>query len=134
MSNEELVAAIQSGEDRMGELWIHVEGLVRWAAKRKITVLEGHSSVEFEDLYQSGYLAMVSAASSYTPGDLAFSTWLMYYLRTAFSEAAGHRTKKQKRDPLNSALSLIHRLEMIGTVTRLRILPRILALLPLLKL
>ena len=30
MSNEELVAAIQSGEDRMGQLWEQVERLVKW--------------------------------------------------------------------------------------------------------
>lgn len=106
MSNEELVAAIQSGEDRMGELWFQVEGLVKWAAKRRIAILEGHSGVEFDDLYQSGYLALVAAVDGYKPGNIAFSTWFMYYLRTTFSEVAGYRTTKQKRDPLNKALSL----------------------------
>lgn len=40
MSNEELVAVIQAGEDRMGELWEQVDGLVKWKAKRIMTILE----------------------------------------------------------------------------------------------
>ena len=106
MSNEELVAAIQAGEDRMGELWIQVEGLVKWTAKHRIAILEGRGGVEFEDLYQSGYPALVAAVYSYKPDKGAFSTWFMFYLRTAFAEATGHRTAKQKLDPLNAALSL----------------------------
>lgn len=105
MTNEELVAVIQAGEDRMGELWSQIEGLVKWAANQRIHLLEG-SSVEFDDLYQSGYPALVAAVESYKPGSKAFSTWFMYYLRTAFAETAGYRTVKQKREPLNVALSL----------------------------
>ncbi|MBQ8881076.1 MAG: sigma-70 family RNA polymerase sigma factor [Oscillospiraceae bacterium] len=106
MLNEELVAVIQAGEDHMGELWIQVEGLVTWAAKHRIAILEGRCGVEFEDLYQSGYPALVAAVYSYKPGNGAFSTWFMLYLRTAFAEATGFRTVKQKLDPLNTALSL----------------------------
>ena len=40
MSNEELVAAIQAGEDRMGELWEQVERLVQWKANRIMTALK----------------------------------------------------------------------------------------------
>ncbi len=106
MSNEELVVAIQAGEDRMGELWTQVEGLVKWAAKNRIAILGGSGCVEFEDLYQSGYPALVAAVYTYKAGNGAFSTWFMFRLRTAFAEATGHRTMKQKQDPLNTALSL----------------------------
>lgn len=60
MSNEELVAAVRAGEDRWSELWEQVCGLVKWKAKRIMTVLEGcpGRGVEFEDLMQSGYLAL----------------------------------------------------------------------------
>ena len=105
MSNEELVAAIQAGEDRMGELWSQVEGLVRWAAHQRLVSLEGRG-VEFDDLYQSGYPAMVEAVATYSPCGAAFSSWYMNYLRTAFAETAGYRTVKQRREPLNAALSL----------------------------
>lgn len=106
MSNEELVATIQSGEDRMGELWAQVEKLVMWKAHRVMTALDGRGGVEFDDLYQSGYPALVAAVDSYKPECGAFSTWLGYHLKTAFAEATGYRSKKQQSDPIHRATSL----------------------------
>lgn len=106
MSNEELVAAIQSGEDRMGELWAQVEKLVMWKAHRVVTALDGRGGVEFDDLYQSGYPALVAAVDSYKPECGAFSTWLGYHLKTAFADATGYRSKKQQQDPIHRATSL----------------------------
>ena len=110
MSNEELVAVIQAGAtERMGELWEQVAGLIKWKAKRIMTVLEGcpGRGVEFEDLCQSGYLAMVAAVNTYDPAAGGnFSTWFMYHLKTAFAEATGYRTQKGRQEPLNNYLSL----------------------------
>ena len=110
MSNEELVAEIQAGSmDLMGQLWDQVAGLIKWKAKRIMTVLEGcpGRGVEFEDLCQSGYLAMVAAVDTYDPAaGGTFSTWLMYHLKTAFAEATGYRTQKGRQEPLNNYLSL----------------------------
>lgn len=110
MSNEELVAEIQAGSvGLMGQLWEQVERLIKWKAKRIMTVLEGcpGRGVEFEDLYQSGYLAMVAAVNTYDPAaGGAFSTWLMYHLKNTFAEATGYRTQKGRQEPLNNYLSL----------------------------
>ncbi len=107
MSNEELAAAIQAGErERMGELWQQVEGLVKWKANRVINALDGMRGVEFDDLYNSGYLALVMAVEGYRPESGAFSTWFLFHLKTAFAEATGFRSEKQKRDPLHYAGSL----------------------------
>ena len=106
MSNEELVAAIQSGEDRMGELWEQIEKLVMWKAHRIVAVLDGRGGVEFDDLYQSGYPALVSAADSYKPEHGLFSTWFMMHLKTAFADATGYRTRRGRNEPLNNSLSL----------------------------
>ena len=110
MSNEELVAEIQAGSvELMGQLWEQVAGLIKWKAKRIMTVLEGcpGRGVEFEDLCQSGYLAMVAAVDTYDPAaGGTFSTWLMYHLKTAFAEATGYRTQKGRQEPLNNYLSL----------------------------
>lgn len=107
MSNEELVAAIQAGATgRMGELWEQVAGLVKWKANHVMTALDGRCGAEFNDLYNSGYLAMVAAVDSYKPESGAFSTWFMYHLKTAFAEATGCRTKAGKNEPINNALSL----------------------------
>ena len=106
MSNEELVAAIQSGEDRMGELWAQVEKLVMWKAHRVMTALDGRGGVEFDDLYQSGYPALVAAVDSYKPECGAFSTWLMYHIKNAFAQTTGYRTRRERNEPLNNAISL----------------------------
>ena len=106
MSNEELVAAIQAGEDRMGELWLQIEKLVRWKAQRIANALKDWGRVELEDLIQSGYLAMVAAVNTYQPGSGTFANWLMYYLRTEFAKAAGYRTDKKRNDPLQYSVSL----------------------------
>lgn len=110
MSNEELVAEIQSGAvELMEQLWEQVAGLIKWKAKQTMTALENcpGRGVEFEDLYQSGYLAMVAAVNSYDPAaGGAFSTWLMYHLKNAFADAIGYRTQKGRREPLNNYLSL----------------------------
>lgn len=109
MSNEELVAAIQNGEPRAGELWEQVQGLVKWKAKRIVTALELRGTfcgVEFDDLVQCGYPAMVAAVETYTPESGSFSTWFMYYLQKEFAEATGYRTKRGRCEPLNEAQSL----------------------------
>lgn len=110
MSNEELVAEIQAGaEERMGELWEQVKGLVAWKARHVLTGLENWGDprgVELDDLLQSGYLALVKAVESYEQTEGAFSTWLLLHLKTAFAETTGHRTEKSKKEPLNQAFSL----------------------------
>ena len=106
MSNEELVAAIQVGEDRMGELWDQIEKLVMWKAHRIMTALDGRGGVELDDLYQSGYPALVAAVDSYKPESGAFSTWFMFHLKNAFAEATGYRTRRERNEPLNNAMSL----------------------------
>lgn len=110
MTNEELVVRIQAGEQHlMGVLWEQVERLVKWKAHRIMTILNStgiNCGVEFDDLYQSGYLALVAAVKTYSSEEGAFSTWLMYYLQTAFAETSGYHTERQKSDPLRHCISL----------------------------
>ena len=109
MTNEELVALIQAGErDKLPELWDQVERFVARQANRLLTALglSGvQSGLEFEDLYNSGYIALVAAVDSYDPEAL-FITWFGYHLKTAFAEAGGYRSKRQSRDPLRRAISM----------------------------
>lgn len=110
MSNEELAVQIQNGApERMGELWEQVAGLVKWKAKRIMTALELRGSmcgVDFDDLVQCGYPALVAAVDSYSPESGTFSTWFMYHLKNAFAEATGYRTQRGKNEPMNHAASL----------------------------
>ena len=110
MSNEELAIAIQQGDQgRTLELWEQVNGLVKRKAMQIMTALKlsgNPRGVEFDDLYQTGYLAMVAAVETYSPERGAFSTWFMFHLKTAFAEATGYRTKGGRCEPLNTATSL----------------------------
>lgn len=105
MSNEELVALIQAGErGKLAELWEQVERFVAVKAYRRHLLSDGLGGVEVEDLYQSGYLALVAAADSFNPAaGRSFISWLALALKTAFAEAGNYRSSKQARDPLHRA-------------------------------
>lgn len=108
MTNEELVAAIQGGDDSlMLTLWEQVERLVRWHANRWASAGSEWAGVTAEDLYQSGYLGLVDAVKTYDPErGLQFAGWLGYYLKKEFITALGRRTSRQRGEPLNYAISL----------------------------
>lgn len=107
MSNEEIVLKIQSGErDCMGQLWEQVAGLVKWKANRIMTALGGSVCAEFDDLFNSGYIAMARAVDTYDPERGSFSTWFMLHLKTVFAETTGYRTRQGQNEPLRGALSL----------------------------
>lgn len=107
MSNEEIVARIQAGENNlMGELWDRVERLIRWKANHAMLEWEGYGGVQFWDLVNSGYFAMVDAVESFNPENGSFSTWLVYHLRNTFAESMGGRAKRRRYDPINTAVSL----------------------------
>ena len=107
MTNEEIVARIQAGEGELvGKLWEQVEWFVSWKARRVINAIDRKGGVVFDDLYNSGFLAMVAAIDTYDPESGAFTTWLMFYLKKEFAEATGIRTRKSRNDPLRNAMSL----------------------------
>lgn len=108
MSNEELVARIQRGErDKLLELWEQVERFVDMKAGKQVRALKGLGGVETEDLYQSGFIALVAAVDSYeADGGMSFLGWLSFHLKHAFSEAGGYRTNRRFLDPLHRSLSI----------------------------
>ena len=108
MTNEELAVLIQNGErDKLPELWAQVERFVARQARRRLVLSAGLGGVEFGDLYNAGYLALVAAVDSFDPAaGRSFISWLTLALKTAFAEAGGYRSRKQARDPLHRAGSL----------------------------
>lgn len=106
MSNEELVALIQKGErERLPELWEQVGTFVSKQAGKRARLLDGYGGVTAEDLYHSGYIALVDAADSYDPATgCAFTSWLMFFLMPIFAKTGGYYSSK--RDPLHRACSL----------------------------
>ena len=95
MTNEELL-----------ELWGQVRPFAYKQATRWAAALGEHSGVTVEDLLQSAFLALLEAAEGYDPSAGAFLTWYGLKLKAAFTEATGQRTKRQREDPMCTALSL----------------------------
>lgn len=108
MTNEELAVRIKAGErDRLLELWDQVRDLIAWYAVRRYDAAPGLGGVEVDDLIQAGYIAVAEAVESFDPGaGYKFTTWLKLPLKTAFAEAGGYRSDKQKMDPLHRCDSL----------------------------
>ena len=117
MTNEELVALIQAGErDRLPELWEQVERFVALQANRLLHAMgpdrAALAGVEFGDLYNSGYFALVDAAERYDPeAGAKFITFFAMRLKSYFSDTTGFRLARQRKDPLNNAKSLDARLK-----------------------
>lgn len=105
MTNEELALSIQGGEsEKMLELWEQVQNFISMQAGKRARALNGYGGVTEEDLTQCGYFALVAAVRTFSPEKGTFIGWLATALKTAFSEATGHRTSK--RDPLDITVSL----------------------------
>lgn len=106
MTNEELASMIQNGQtEAVLPLWQQVERYVRKSANRWSYAWMGRG-ISSDDLYQSGFIAMMEAVATFDPDKAKFLTWLGYYLRKAFSEALGINTKRDNLDPINHATSL----------------------------
>ena len=76
-------------------------------ARRRLVLSGGLGGVEFGDLYNAGYLALVAAVDGFDPdAGYSFIGWLALRLKSAFAEAGGYRSRKQSLDPLHRAGSL----------------------------
>ncbi len=108
-SNEELAIKIQEGQgDLVPILWDQVQAFVRSEAARWLRAWQSsRPTLEFDDLYQWGYIAMCEAMETYQPDKGAmFLTWFDKYLKTAFSCEVGCRTARQMREGNTPTLSL----------------------------
>lgn len=87
------------------QLWEAVRRFTHEQAYKYIQRGDNAARLELDDLLQAGFLAMVSAVEYFEPGTGSnFLTVYKWFLRSAFAEAGGHRSKK--RDPLLYAESL----------------------------
>ena len=108
-TNEELAAMIQAGErGQLPALWDQVQAFVRSEAARWLRAWhKSHPSLEFDDLYQCGYIALCEAVKTYQAGEnMTFIGWLSFYLKTEFAQEIGCRTSRQRRERESLTLSL----------------------------
>lgn len=116
MTNEELAVRIKAGESElMSELWAQVERFVAQQARKFIKYrwadVCASAGLTYEDLYVSGYFALLPAVEGFDPEKAClFITYFAYHLTRTFYAEAGLRKYdghwRTKRDPLGQASSL----------------------------
>lgn len=108
MTNEELAGAIRAGRAGYGELWDQVQAFVRQQAARYLHQNAGlcaGAGIDFDDLFQSGFLALYDAVGGYDQAaGMAFVGYLAYHLKRHFRAVCGIRSTK--RDPFLTAVRL----------------------------
>lgn len=87
--------------DELAVLWEQVEKFAAMQAGKVARKLNGRGGVTADDLYQSGFLALVAAAETHDPEKGKFITWYGWHLKKAFAEAIG-----RARNPLDLSSSL----------------------------
>lgn len=98
--------AVQDGKEDILVLWLACRQYVMQQARRWYRAFEGRRGVALEDLEQAGFLALAKAVETWKPESSAFSTWLTFHLKSAFTAAYRVRTNHELKDPLNDATSL----------------------------
>lgn len=102
----DIAKSVQHGETDILALWLACRRLVMQTARRWHRAFNGSRGIDLDDLEQVGFLALTKAAETWNPDSGAFSTWLTFQLKNSFSAAYFMRTEKDRRDPLNDAVSL----------------------------
>ena len=99
MSNEELALVIRQGEQgRTLELWEQVNGLAKRKALQIMTALQlsgNPRGVEFDDLYQTGYLAYGGGGGDLQPGARRF--FHMVHVPSENCICGGYRLPHERR-------------------------------------
>lgn len=106
MTTDEIAAAVQAGQADILELWDAVRYFAKKQAGRWLRSWDGRGGVVLDDLLQVSFLALLDALGSWKPDGGSFIGRYAMRLKTAFAAVYGQRTEKQRRDPLQSAISL----------------------------
>ena len=107
MSNEELAQRIQQGErDLILQLWAQVRRYAHDRAYKWYRATGGRGGVTLDDLEQESIVALLEALEGWDEKAGKFLTWYDLRLKAAFTAATMQRTKRDMKDPLESALSL----------------------------
>ena len=106
MATNEIAAAVQCGQADIGKLWQAVRRFAIKQGLRWLRALDVRGGVTLDDLEQCAFLALLDALKDWNGDNGSFIGWYALKLKTAYQEAMGMRTKRDKQDPINSALSL----------------------------
>ena len=127
MTNEQLVLLIQEGnKELIPVLWDKNMPFVRKKARGYYEKYKNRcqlSGVEYEDLFNQGYIAFIKAIDYYKKdSEYKFITFINFPLKRAFNEAMGiHNGECHK--PLNNSVSLNEKSNEEGETTLEDIIP-----------
>lgn len=112
MTNEELVAKIQAGDDSLQEqLWLQVKSWIYRLAKQFFTFNYGLCtalSLEVDDFIQEAYFAMLDTIRTYKQdGGGAFCTLLTWHCKARFQDLAGLHYAYARSDKANRSADAI---------------------------
>lgn len=106
-TNEELARRIQQGErDLLLQLWEQVQRYAHDRAYKWFRATNGRGGQTVQDLEQVAFLALLEALEGWDEKAGPFLPWYSLRLKSAFTAATMQRTKRDMKDPLESALSL----------------------------
>ena len=106
MTTDQIAQVVQAGQADVMTLWTAVRRFTHDRAYRWERALGSRCGVTIDDLMQTGFLALLDALETWKPEAGTFLTWFGLRLKSAFSEATGQRTQRDKRDPLQNCTSL----------------------------
>lgn len=106
MTTDEIAAAVQAGKADILELWRAVERFAKKQALRWCRAWEGRGGVVLDDLMQASFLALLDALTSWKSDGGTFVGLYAMKLKTAFAAVYGQRTERERRDPLQYAISI----------------------------
>lgn len=107
MTNEELIYHIQNGQDEyIPQLWEQVSRFINMKAGKALEHFPEHMKDLRGDMVDEAYFSMLEAVQGFDSEKSGFLSYLDYHIRNAFAEVLTGRSRRQQRDPLNSAVSL----------------------------
>ena len=106
MTTSEIAAAVREGHADVLELWAAVRRFAHDRAYKWFRATNGRGGQTVQDLEQEAFLALLEALEGWDEKAGKFLTWYDLRLRAAFTAATAQRTKRDRLDPLESALSL----------------------------
>lgn len=107
MTNEGLARRIQQGErDLLLQLWEQVQRYAHDRAYKWFRATNGRGGQTVQDLEQEAFLALLEALEGWDEKAGPFLPWYSLRLKAAFTSATAQKTRRDRLDPLESALSL----------------------------
>lgn len=123
MDTNQIAAAVQDRQADVLELWAAVRRFAYRQGNRWYLALGNRAGMEPEDFEQVAFLALLDALEGWEPGGWSFLTVYGTTLKAAFATATGQRTQRDKRDPLQTCVSLDTPIEEGDALTLGDVLP-----------